>query len=337
MSGPMHRSVVLAVALLAVAAPSAGADQVLDPVTPVDVAASGPTLAWLRPLPGRGGRTQLVVRDGPGAAPRIVPRPLPADVDDLTIGADFGGALYAVVATRSSQDTLGRRPTGRKRVRGRLYDVRLDGSAPARLVPISRGGGDFGAPGLRNGLLSFSSYETHRRRAHWELHETTLRDDSWSMLSHVRRDRLYEASQPVGQITVVEDRFNPDQDTDLVAYVTAERERRTGRVRHVLRSIVSEGRANTVASTVGTTTGDAGFGPLTMTANIAVAASRWSVSGIGPRDTNTWGAESGALLLPGPAFRRSTLEVPVGSEGVARYGRRSEGDRAGLVLGSPGG
>lgn len=83
----------------------------IDTVEPVDVAARGTTVAWLRPVskPRRNGtvrRSQAVVLDGPGGAPRVLPATLPDDADAVAIGTDARGRTVLVVEGRGAPVVL---------------------------------------------------------------------------------------------------------------------------------------------------------------------------------------------------------------------------------------
>lgn len=82
-----------AAALPAVASAAPVVPTVLDGAPPVDVAARGTTVAWLRPLskPARNGtvrRSEAVVLDGASPTPRALAAKLPDDADAISIGTD---------------------------------------------------------------------------------------------------------------------------------------------------------------------------------------------------------------------------------------------------------
>jgi hypothetical protein len=123
---------------------------VLDQTSPVNAAAFGDTLAWLRAVEVRNEevrRTALVVRDGPGAAPRVLIGRLPKDTQSLALGSDKLGQTTIVLAC----------PRG-------LFTVATGGPARLRRVPGTRP--DDATPALRNGVLSFSRARKTRGRRH---------------------------------------------------------------------------------------------------------------------------------------------------------------------------
>jgi hypothetical protein len=113
---------------------------VLDEANPLDAAAFGDAIAWLRPLRERHGepvQIGLVVRDGDDAMPRLVTSTVPKDTTRLTLGTDASGLLTVVLET----------PSG-------LYSMPADGSDPMSRVPGTTRRDQ--APGLRAGRLSFA-------------------------------------------------------------------------------------------------------------------------------------------------------------------------------------
>lgn len=96
----------------------------IDTVQPVDVAARGTTVAWLRPTskPRRDGtvrRTRAVVLDAPGATPRVLSATLPDDADAIAVGTDARGRTVLLVEGTGGPVVLPADGTGApKRVAG---------------------------------------------------------------------------------------------------------------------------------------------------------------------------------------------------------------------------
>lgn len=83
----------------------------IDAVRPVDVAARGTTVAWLRPAsePRRNGtvrRTQAVVLDAPGRTPRVLTATLPDDADAIAVGTDARERTVLIVEGKGAPVVL---------------------------------------------------------------------------------------------------------------------------------------------------------------------------------------------------------------------------------------
>jgi hypothetical protein len=125
---------------------------VLDALPPLDVAAYGDALAWLRPVPVAGeanvSHAVLVVRDDEGASPRVLDVRIPKRTEGVALGTDRRGASMVILSAAAG-----------------LYVLPADGTAAPRRLPGTRRSD--GHPGLRNGLLSFARTErvSGRRRS----------------------------------------------------------------------------------------------------------------------------------------------------------------------------
>lgn len=293
------------VAALALApAADAAAPITLDTTDPLAIAASGETVAWLRPTNQAGSRAELVVRDGPGATPRVVGQRLPTGSRDLALGTDARGTMTAVVATTNAERTA-----------GVLYRVGLDGSrAPSRL-PAAGAGTISAAPGLRAGILSFSRYERLAEGRHWTVRVGTLAGRRTTLVHRGAKGLRIDATAPVvgKRIAFVTDRVNPRD----AGHATELRVIRPGSG-SVLLSRTSSGGAS-----------DAGFGPLTVAPDgRRLTVSRFAYGGGHPTDTTTFALPSDAQLAHHPTHRND-VELPLGSEG---YVTTTDAEPVGVYL-----
>jgi hypothetical protein len=300
-------STVAALALTPVA--DAATPVALDTTDPLAIAASGGTVAWLRPTNQAGSRAELVVRDGPGATPRVVGQPLPAGARDLALGTDARGTVTAIVATANARRTA-----------GVLYRVALDGSrAPSRL-PAAGAGTISAAPGLRDVVLSFSRYERLAEGRHWTVRVGSLAGRRTTLVHRGAAGLQIDATVPVvgKRIAFVTDRVNPRD----AGHATELRVIRPGS-RSVLLSRTSSGGAS-----------DAGFGPLTVTPDgRRLTVSRFAYGGGHPTDTTTFALPSDQQLERHPT-RHNDIELPLGGEG---YVSTTEAEPNGVYLHLAGG
>lgn len=128
---------------------------VLDTGRVLELASDGRAVAWLHaddgPNGGRPTAISLWTWDGTGAA-RKIEQPLPSNASEVALGADAAGrrtiVLVADGTTRTGSKTL--------------YALPADGSAPPRRLRASLPDGAESAPGLRDGVLSFTRREKLR-------------------------------------------------------------------------------------------------------------------------------------------------------------------------------
>jgi hypothetical protein len=241
---------------------------VLDKSAPLDAAAFGDAIAWLRSLRVRHGevvKEGLVVRDGPGATPRLILGSLPGSTQGLAIGTDASGRLTVVVAV----------PHG-------LFSLPADGSRPMRPVAGTEAGDS--APGLRAGRLSFTRTDDDTR--------PTVRVGSLTS----RHSRVLWVGQPGMGIadtaistprTVVFQTFHRrgTQSTQLDERVTGPH----GHSRHLLRQTSSNGE------------GEAGTGRATVSADgQQVTVNRWDFGDGQPDDLTVFALPSGQRLRRTP-------------------------------------
>jgi hypothetical protein len=299
---------VVALTALVPTAAHAADPVVLDTVTPFDVAASGATVAWLRPdSPDVGAKVQLVVRDAAGAVPRVVAQSLPARTNDLAIGTDAAGKAVAVVATRSSAATHAKKST----LKGALYTLPLDGSAAPKRLPVSKSGTDVVAPGLFRGTLSFARLERAGGEQVWTVRTGKVTGAASKVVT--RED----AGTTVTQTAPTADR--------RVAYVTSTPTATGATLDLRLKQPSAAGKRLSHTGFGGAS--ETGFGPLTVSADgEQLAASRWTTAGGHPHDFTVW-ALPGGKTVSTTKTDSIDVAVPVGTEGIAVTGTEQ-----GLVL-----
>lgn len=294
--------VLLAATTVALTPPAAHAADpvVLDPTPPLDVAAYGNTLAWLRPTDARGTHAQLVVRDAAGTV-RVVGQPLPAHANDLTIGLDRpGGALTAVVATASTQAAVPVRT--RPARRGVLYRLPLDGSAAPQRLSVSRPGTDLAAPGLLRGRLTFGQRERLSEGTRWTVRLGSLASSRTRLVSRGDDDTAIASTTPAAK--------------GRVAYVTTTRNRTTTGAALALRLLQPGHRSSVVSRTDYGGASESGFGPLTVSAEGGrLTASRWTVAGAHRHDLTTWALPSRRVVSTATWSPAEQRVVPVADAG----------------------
>ena len=271
MAPTSRRGVVVAlacVATLGTLPAGAAADRsatVLDPVSPIDAAAFGEWLVWLRPVGERdAGRSLLVVRDDPSRPPRVIDVAVPKRTSRVTLGVDGEQRATIVLAT----------------ARG-LYRVAMQGSPRLRRVPGTTAGDS--APALRAGGLAFTRPERINGRP-----RTTVRLGSLSS----RRSQLLWAGAPgttvsdtalgaADSVVFVTDRPRAGAGSDLYARVI----RPGGFSRKLVRQINGEGA------------GASGFGRSTISADgRRVSIVRWDESGGHANDVTVFSLPAGRQL-----------------------------------------
>jgi hypothetical protein len=289
-----------AVALVPSAAQAAD-PVVLDAASPRDVAASGTTLAWLRPDGPK--HAQLVVRDPDGTV-RVVAQRLPAHVNDLTIGLDRpGGTMTAVVATVSTEAAVPVKT--RPARRGVLYRLPLDGSAAPERVAASKPGTDLAAPGLLRGRLTFAQRERLAEGTRWTVHTGTLASSRTRRVSRGTVDTRIASTTPVAK--------------GRLAYVTTTRDRETTGAALALRLLRPGQRSNVVSTTGYGGASESGFGPLTVSPEGGrLTSSRWTVAGAHRHDLTTWALPSRRVVETETWSPASQRVVPVAAGGNAR-------------------
>lgn len=317
---------VLLAATTAALVPSAAhaADPVvLDPTPPLDVAAYGNTLAWLRPTDAKDTRAQLVVRDAAGTV-RVVDQRLPAHANDLAIGLDRpGGTLTAVVATASTKAAVPVR--SRPARRGALYRVPLDGSTAPQRLAVSRAGTDLAAPGLLRGRLTFGQRERLSEGTRWTVRVGSITSSRAQRVSRGDVDTAIASTTPAAK--------------GRVAYVTTTRNRTTTGAALALRLLQPGHRSAVVSRTDYGGASESGFGPLTVSAEGGrLTASRWTVAGAHRHDLTTWALPSRRVLSTAKWSPASQRVVPVADGGDPRAllalfgGPSADGGTQGLEL-----
>lgn len=148
---PLAGASAALLAATVLAAPAIAKDPVtptpIDTVQPVDVAARGTTVAWLRPLskPTRHGavrRTEAVVLDAPGGTPRALPAKLPDDAGAIAAGTDARRRTVLIVEGKGRPVVLPADGSGAPRPVAGLTS--RDGAVAMRdgRIAFIRGGGD---------------------------------------------------------------------------------------------------------------------------------------------------------------------------------------------------
>jgi hypothetical protein len=301
-----YRRTATALAVAATLAPATAHADPVDPSPPLAVAASGPALAWLR-------ADALVVRDGPGAAPRVVAGRLPRRARQLTLGTDARGRLTAVITGTASNH------------RAALWRVRLDGKGGVRRVhPNVHGSWEY-SPGLRDGVLSF------------------VRRPGGGGIDGVVRTRIMRGALKGGKVRTVHaygvHYLSSDVQTAVAAggrvlsVLTDDPQRRGGQSRD--RLIAYRGGRRTLVTQLAQTgdgkmdnTGASGLGPIVLDASGRHATvSRWAA----PFDADTNALVTAARDLvtvdvrTGAATRAAApggfdVALPLPGEGFAVYG-----------------
>lgn len=312
-------AVTAATAVVAVPGPAlaAGPDRVvLDATQPTAIAAAGTTAAWLRPTTSGGTRTQLVVRDGPGAAPRVVEQALPANARQLTLGTDADGTPTAIVTARS-EHPYGPVPHPRRHgYATALYALPLDGSAAPRRLAVSPAGSDVQAAGLSHGRLTFARHERLREGMRWTVRIGSLTSGRSTIASRTDEDVVVSGTTPVAD--------------GRVAYATVRLESSSGGGQAELRLLKPGSRSVRLSQSTFGGASDCGFGPLTVSPDgRRLSASRWTIAGAHPHDFSTWSVPAGRLLRTAKSRAGGELAVPVGAEGTivadGEYARPNEG------------
>ena len=264
----MGRGVAVALACAATfGTEPAVAATVVDPVWPIDAAAFGDSLVWLRPVGERNaGRSQLVARDDPSQPPRVIDVVVPRRSSRVTLGLDAEQRATVVLAA----------PRG-------LYSVALQGSSRLRHVPGTVAGDS--APALRAGGLAFTRSERINGRE-----RTIVRLGSLGS----RRSRLLWGGVPGTAVTdtalgaadsvvFVTERPRASAGSDLYARVI----RPGGLSRKLVRQINGAGAS--------------GFGRSTVSADgRRVSIVRWDESGGHPNDVTVFSLPAGRQLARTP-------------------------------------
>ncbi|WP_026910038.1 hypothetical protein [Patulibacter minatonensis] len=303
--------------LVPAAAHAAPADPVvLDAKTPLDAAAFGDTIAWLRPLDVRGTHAQLVVREA-GAEPRVLAQTLPANVNDLVIGRDATGARVAILATASTRGGIPVRSTPVRK--GALYELPLSGDTAPRRLAVSRPGTDLAAPGLLRGRLSFAKRETLREGVRWTLRRGSTTSSTSTLLSRGTADATIPQTTPVAR--------------GRVAYVVSTRDRKTTGASVVLRQVRAGHRSTVLGRTDYGGASESGFGPLTPSAEGGrLTASRWTVAGAHVHDLSTWSLPGGSVVSNAKTARAPQWVVPVVGTGAGTATFEPQGTAQGLTF-----
>ncbi len=289
---------------------AAVAPTVLEPEEVLALAGDGTAVAWLRGDRGADGsgplRVSLWTWDGTGAPRRIAAKGLPSRTSDLAIGDDAAGRRTIVLAAGGTSRTG---PT-------RLYAVPADDGARPRRLRASLPGGAESAPGLHDGVLSFTRQERTRRRGavHATVRLGSLTSSRSRLVSDGERGTAIESTVPTAR--------------DGVAYVTA-RENGAG-ASYALRVLRAGGRSTVLSRTSFGGASQAGFGPLTVSGDGRVlTATRWVTDGGGhPADRTRYRVPAGTRIgrPAGPEPGEVDLAVPVRGGTVYVDGTLPAGD-----------
>ncbi|WP_157251682.1 hypothetical protein [Patulibacter americanus] len=289
--------------------PAPPADAVVLEQRPIAVSASGATVAWLRRTDATGKRAVLVVRDGPGAAPRVIDRALPTAPVDVAVGTDRAGKAVAVVATANTT-TFRTRPSSQPVQRGALYVLPLDGSAAPKRLPVSAPGTDLSAPGLLAGRVSFARLQRTGGKQGWTLHSGTLTGRRSTVEARQAAATSLSATTSIRATTPIRG--------GGLAYTTATpRERGGAGFTFALRVVRANGRTSVVSRTSfgGSAYNETGFGPLTVSPNGARVSAVRGTTGL-----HTWSVPSGRSVSTVPTGSDNGKSVPAGPEGLAVVG-----------------
>ncbi|WP_157260695.1 hypothetical protein [Patulibacter minatonensis] len=301
------------------AAQAAPAPTVVDPGAVIAIAGDGTNVAWLHadygPKGGRPTKITLWLRDASGTAKAL--RTVDRTTGDLAIGDDANGDLTIVLNSGGTSKTG---PT-------KLFALPADGSVKAHRLRASLPGGYESAPGLHDGVLSFSRDE--RTRARGVVHATVR----------------------LGSLTSSKSRlvWNGAKNTEIastiptagkgVAFVT-DRADDVGAI-YELRTLRAGGPSKRLSRTAFGGASEAGYGALVTTnGGTRLVAPRWEDGGGHPADRTTYRVPSGTQvgsatkLLPG----EQDLGVPV-KDGFAYvdFNLPDEFDETGQLVFQPNG